>query len=140
MQDCLEKNFSFMRIPFSGEALFNMRMKTIDEIHRERLAMLRRELGGVGKLAKTIGKDSSQVSQWLNASLNSGTGKARGMSDDQCRHIEEMCGKSRGWMDSDPDKVDALALMQLISLYLQSTELGQDQILASAKTAEKATA
>jgi len=78
-----------MRIPIFSNTLSNTRMKTIEEIRRERLNMLKAEYGGVGKLAKHLEKDVSQVSQWLNASINSGTGKERGMSSDQCRYVEE---------------------------------------------------
>lgn len=126
-----------MRIPFFSRALFNARMKTIDEIHRERLALLKAEFGGVGKLAEQLGKNPSQISQWLNASAHSETGKGRGISDDMCRFVEEKCGKPRGWMDADPDRADTVSLMSLISLYLQSTEEGQEQILAAALHAEK---
>lgn len=129
--------FGFARIPISYEALFNAHMKTIDEIRRERLAILRKEAGGVGALAERLGKNFSQVSQWLNASLNSGTGRPRGMSDDVCREIEEKCDKPRGWMDADPEKIDIKALIQLVSLFVQSTEHGQDQIMAAAKATEK---
>lgn len=131
------KKVSPARIPFFSSALFNVRMKTIDEIHRERLAILRHEFGGVGKLAEQIEKQPSQVSQWLNASAHSGTGKGRGVSDDMCRYIEEKCGKPIGWMDADPDRVDAVTLMRLISLYLQSSERGQEHIITAAEIAEK---
>lgn len=79
--------------------LFNVSMPTNPEIHRENLQLLVDEFKGVGKLAETLGKSDSQVSQWLNASLNSGTGKPRGMRPDTARFIEEKCKKKRGWMD-----------------------------------------
>jgi hypothetical protein len=126
-----------MRIPFFSDALFNARMKTIDEIHRERLVLLKNEFGGVGKLAEKLEKSGPQVSQWLNASTHSETGKARGISDEMCRYVEERCEKPRGWMDSDPDRADAVSLLRLISLFLQCTEHGQEQILTFAETAEK---
>lgn len=74
-------------------------MATNPEIHRENLHILAQESGGVRKLAERLGKSDSQVSQWLNASLNSGTGKPRGMRPDTARYIEEQCDKPRGWMD-----------------------------------------
>lgn len=74
-------------------------MKTIDEIHRLNLVVLVQEFGGVGKLADTIERSSSQVSQWINASANSATGKPRGLGPSSCRLIERACGKPKGWMD-----------------------------------------
>ncbi|HJV75375.1 MAG TPA: hypothetical protein VJ654_14205 [Noviherbaspirillum sp.] len=112
-------------------------MKTIDEIRRERLALLKAEYGGVGKLAEQLEKSFSQVSQWINASTHSATGKTRGISDEQCRMIEEKCEKPRGWMDSDPDMIDVKVLMQVIAGFLQATESGQRQIIESVKAAEK---
>jgi len=53
----------------------------------------------MANFARAIGRSSAQVSQWVNASLNSGTGKPRGMSSDSCRHIEKMVGRPKGWMD-----------------------------------------
>lgn len=63
--------------------------------------MLAAEYGGVGKLAEVLERSQSQTSQWLNASLNSGTGKRRGMRPGTSRYIEEKCGKPNGWMDAD---------------------------------------
>jgi hypothetical protein len=126
-----------MRIPLFSGWLSNTRMKTVEEIRRERLAMLRAECGTLGALAERLDKSGPQVSQWLNASTNSGTGKARGISSDECRKIEEKFDKPRGWMDSDPDRVDAAEIVQLIGLYLRSTENGQNQILKLAEMAEK---
>lgn len=78
-----------------------MTMKTIDEIRRANLAALAAELGGVGALAKRASKSDSQISQWLNGSANSGTGKPRGMRSSSCREIETACGKQSGWMEVD---------------------------------------
>jgi DNA-binding transcriptional ArsR family regulator len=131
--------FSLMRIPIFSHALSNERMKTIDEVRRQRLAMLRDECDGVGKLAERIGKSQSQVSQWLNASAHSETGKGRGMSDDICRDIENTLGKPRGWMDTDVDRVDARLLAKVVEYFIHATEDGQEQILNAAAQAEKFT-
>jgi len=79
--------------------LFNASMKTIDEIRRENLATLVGEAGSITALAKTLDRDVAQVSQWLNGSINSGTGKPRGIRSSSCRFIEEQCGKPSGWME-----------------------------------------
>lgn len=73
----------------------------IDELRRHNLSILADESGGVGKLAEILGKDSSQVSQWINGSKNSSTGKPRGMRSNTCREIEEKTRKPLGWLDAD---------------------------------------
>ncbi len=78
-------------------------MTTVDDIRRERLATLISEAGGVAKLANKLGKSSAQISQWLNASPDSKTGRPRGMRPDSCREIESACGKQTGWMDAAPE-------------------------------------
>lgn len=76
-------------------------MKLIDDLRRENLLRLRREFEGVKGLADHLGKSESQVSQWLNASAHSVTGKPRGMRSTTARWIEEVCGKPTGWLDTD---------------------------------------
>lgn len=74
-------------------------MFTNAEIRRNNLKILVDEVGGVGRLAELLGKSDSQVSQWMNASAHSKTGKGRGMRPDSARLIEAKCGKPLGWMD-----------------------------------------
>jgi hypothetical protein len=76
-------------------------MKLIDDIRRENLAHLREELGGLRPLAQKTERNDSQVSQWIQGSKNSGTGKPRGMRSDTARFIESKCGKPSGWLDAD---------------------------------------
>jgi len=80
--------------------LFNESMKTIDEIRKENLAILVKDYGGVGKLADVLERSSSQVSQWLNSSKASASGKPRRFNSDSARYIEKMCGKPEGWLDT----------------------------------------
>lgn len=82
-------------------------MKTIEEIHRENLQALAREAEGVAAVATKIGCSSSQYSQWMNGSENSGTGKPRGLRASSARRIEKACGKSSGWLDKDHSSIDA---------------------------------
>jgi phage repressor protein C with HTH and peptisase S24 domain len=82
-----------------SQLLNNDDMKTIEEIHRENLQALAKEFDGVVGAASRIGISSSQYSQWLNGSQNSGTGKPRGMRASSVRRIEKACGKPSGWMD-----------------------------------------
>lgn len=79
-------------------------MKTIPEIHRANLQIIATELGGVGEAANKIGCSSSQFSQWMNGSENSGTGKPRGMRNSSTRRIEIACNKPVGWMDKSHDE------------------------------------
>lgn len=76
-------------------------MKSIDEIRRENLALLRHEFGSLRGLAVILDRDESQVSQWMQGSKNSGTGKPRGMRSDTARYIETCTNKKSGWMDAD---------------------------------------
>jgi phage repressor protein C with HTH and peptisase S24 domain len=76
-------------------------MKTIDEIRRENLAFLIGEYGKLKTFADKIERSSSQVSQWLNGSKHSESGKPRRFNSDSARYIEKMCGKPEGWMDQE---------------------------------------
>lgn len=75
-------------------------MNTIDDIRRTNLQSLVKQAGGVGRLAEQIGKDPSQLSQWLNASPDSKTGKPRGIRSATCRAIEHARGLPEGWLDA----------------------------------------
>lgn len=78
---------------------------TIDEIRRQNLGQLISSYGSLTAFAAAIERSESQVSQWVNASINSGTGKPRGMRSDSCRHIEKMTGKPSGWMDRSHEEM-----------------------------------
>lgn len=89
---------SATRIDLRSAALKNRSMR-IDEIYRARLRLLIKEAGSQTKLAATIGKSPAQISQWLNASKDSRTGKPRSMDRNTARIIEAACKKPDGWMD-----------------------------------------
>lgn len=74
-------------------------MKTIEETYRERLLMLSKEYGGQTGLSKRIDKSPAQISQWINGSADSKTGKARSMKSDTAREIEVSLNLPRGWFD-----------------------------------------
>lgn len=76
-------------------------MKTVDVIRRENLHILAKEAGGPGGLADDLGKSKSQISQWLNASPDSKTGKPRTIGNASAREIEQKKNKPTGWMDVD---------------------------------------
>lgn len=73
-------------------------MATIEEIRRTKLAILRDEAGGVRKLADAVGVSEAQMSQWLNGSADSKSGKPRGMRSDSVRRIEAAMKKPEGWL------------------------------------------
>lgn len=74
-------------------------MDSAEETRRRRFAHLVERHGGVAKLAILIGRSSSQVSQWLNASIDHKSHKPRSISAASARRIEEVLGYPAGWMD-----------------------------------------
>jgi len=86
---------------FFSLSLFNAHMKTTEQIRRENLLVLVTELGSVKALAEQVDRSEAQVSQWINGSINSGTGKPRGMAASSCRLVETRCLKPVGWLDAD---------------------------------------
>lgn len=74
-------------------------MQPIEVTRRENLALLIKEAGSQAALSEIIGKAPAQISQWLNASVNSQTGKPRVMSNAIAREIEIKTAKPDGWMD-----------------------------------------
>lgn len=78
-------------------------MKMIEELRAENLARLAHELGSVAALASRLSRSESQVSQWINQSINFGTGKPRSMRSSTARWIEEVMDRPLGWLDADHD-------------------------------------
>ena len=86
-------------------------MQTVDEIRLERLQLLIKEHHTQAALARKIDKSPAQISQWMNRSPNSKSGKPRVMDGTTARTIEHACGKPVGWMDQPlPQDPDTLAL------------------------------
>ena len=81
-------------------------MQPIDVTRRENLGLLIKEAGSQTALSEAIGKAPAQISQWLNASLNSKTGKPRVMSNAIAREIELKTNKPEGWMDQPAKSED----------------------------------
>lgn len=80
--------------------LFNELMKTVEQIRDGNLHALAAKHGGPTAFAILLGKDISQVSQWLNKSIDFKTGKPRNISARSCRQIEAKLGLPVGWMDT----------------------------------------
>lgn len=79
-------------------------MQPIDVTRRENLGRLIKEAGSQAALSEVIGKAPAQISQWLNASINSKTGKPRVMSNAIAREIESKTNKPEGWMDQPANR------------------------------------
>jgi hypothetical protein len=79
-------------------------MKTVEEVRRERLALLRKEAGSLVALNEKLGLNSrdATLSQILNAAKNSRTGTPKQMGSKLARELEKACEKEVGWMDTDP--------------------------------------
>lgn len=76
-------------------------MKEIADIRRENLTKLRAKFRTLDEFAEACGVSSPQLSQWINGSLESKTGRPRGMKSESCRKIEEKIGMPRNWLDTD---------------------------------------
>lgn len=74
---------------------------TIDQIYRDNLRALIAAAGSQAAFCEATGKSQSQVSQWLNASPDSKTGKPRSMSQRSARELERLTGQPEGWMDRE---------------------------------------
>jgi hypothetical protein len=75
-------------------------MKTIEEIRRQNLVQIAKDMGSIQAVADAIGKSHSQVSQWKNGSIDQKSKRARTMDSESARLIELKCGKEVGWMDN----------------------------------------
>ncbi|MFG0677715.1 LexA family protein [Delftia sp. WSY_7] len=79
-------------------------MQPVEATRRVKLSLLIKEAGSQAALSEKIGKAPAQISQWLNASTNSKTGKPRVMSNAIAREIEQKTGKPTGWMDQPAER------------------------------------
>lgn len=91
---------SVSRIYFISPELSNSAMKDIDEIRRENLREIEKELGGPTCAAKRLGMSSSQFANLRDGAKDSKTGRPRGMRKETARKIEIAAGKPAGWLDS----------------------------------------
>ncbi|MDR1661235.1 MAG: hypothetical protein LBR95_02235 [Azoarcus sp.] len=76
-------------------------MKDIDDIRRENLCLLEKEMGGATAIANLIGMSPVQYINLRNGAKDSQTGKPRGMRKGTARKIEAAAGKPAGWLDTD---------------------------------------
>lgn len=104
--------------------LFNEAMKSIDDIRRENMRALERQFGSLRGLADVLDRSESQVSQWKNGAVNSGTGKPRGMRTETARFIEEKAKMPPGWLDREHSSTEPndVAVVHSMSPTLQPGE------------------
>lgn len=77
-------------------------MRPVDEIRRDNLRTLIARHGGQRQFAEAASvKNPAQISQWVNGSKNSKTGKPRVMSGATARAIEAALRLPNGWIDTD---------------------------------------
>lgn len=92
-------------------------MKTVEEVRRERLQMLRDEFGTWSALNAKLDLSvrDSTLSQYLNQSKGTKTDKPKVMGSPMARRLEQACGKEIGWMDTDPQLERAAAAYEAIA-------------------------
>lgn len=97
---------SALRIGLSSGMLSNERMD-VEETRRLNLLTLIALAGGQRELAERLKKNPAQISQWVNRSPDSKTGKPRVMSSGSARAIEKALAYPRGWLDEARTNGDA---------------------------------
>lgn len=83
----------------NSSALCTVRMETIEEIRRLNLLRLIERLGSQKALSDKTGLNTGQISQWINRSPDSKTGKPRTMGTISARRIESALHLAKGWLD-----------------------------------------
>jgi len=88
-----------------SKTLSNGGMRSINEVRRLRLKMLKEEQGSWAEINEKLGRlrGDSTLNQLANAAPNSKTGKPRNLGDELAELLEETFAKPRYWFDLDPD-------------------------------------
>lgn len=103
-------------------------MKTVEEVRRERLQLLREEFGSLSALNKKLELSvrDSTLSQYLNQSTGTKTDKPKVMGSPMARRLEQACGKEIGWMDTDPQLEAAAAAYEAIAAQVMQQGAGAE--------------
>lgn len=117
--------------------VFNMHVKTIEEIRYENFLSLVEEAGNVARFAERMKKSYGQFSQLKNKSLESKTGKPKEIGSKQAREMELVFGREIGWMDHEPMDQEAQAFKNLPS-EVRAWILKNAELTASVIPANKA--
>lgn len=75
-------------------------VKTISDIRYDNFLQLLKEAGSSDALAEAAKTSPVYISQLLNRSPDSKTGKPRQIGDPMARKMEAGCNKPEGWMDN----------------------------------------
>lgn len=75
--------------------MFNLQVKTIQEIRRLNARKLRDSVGGNTYFANKIDREPTQTSRFI------GNGATKGIGDAMARHIEKCFDLPQGWMDTE---------------------------------------
>lgn len=76
-------------------------MRDIDQIRRDNMLAIEREIGGATAAAERSGMSQAQWTNLRSGAVDSKTGKRRGMRKETARRIEESVGKPPGWLDAE---------------------------------------
>lgn len=93
--------------------VFNVCVKTIEEIRYENFLILVEEAGNVARFAERMKKSYGQFSQIKNKSPESKTGKPKEIGSKQAREMEVVFGREIGWMDHESLDQEAQAFKKL---------------------------
>lgn len=76
----------------------------IDEIRRQNIRILEKEIGGITRLSEVMEMSYTQCLNYRNGVPDSKTGKIRGIRKDTARRFEVAGNKPIGWLDINHDE------------------------------------
>ena len=76
-------------------------MRDIDQIRRDNMLAIEREIGSATAAAERSGMSQAQWTNLRSGAADSKTGKRRGMRKETARRIEQSIGKPPGWLDAE---------------------------------------
>lgn len=71
----------------------------IDEVRRQNIRILEREVGMPKVMAELVGMSYAQYANTRDGAKEAKTGKKRGMRKETAWRFEDACKKPRGWLD-----------------------------------------
>lgn len=80
----------------------------IDEIRRNNLWLIEREMGNPTSVAEKVGMTPTQYINLRDGAKDSKTGKPRGMRKETAWKFEDAFSKQRGWLDQDHSSTNDL--------------------------------
>lgn len=114
--------------------MFNLEMKTSEEIRLENLAALIVEAGGEDKLAERYECTSAFIKQMARGYKDSKSGSGKGIGNAAARRLEKAMNKDRGWLDHDHKVFFA---QQQMASYTVSTDENETLLLNAFRRASE---